>query len=154
MSDIPLSSNILRTAVHPSITGEQISDLVNQFYRQIFLHARLGPIFLDNISGDRGDHLEKMKRFWRSVLLRTGEYKGKPVPAHQKIDGILMSDFEDWLALFADVSAKVFEPEAAGLVNEAARRIATSLWLSRSADPFATPPVWSHAGESRQQNSN
>ena len=106
---------------------------------------RLAPIFIHQTSGNWEDHLAKMKTFWRSVLLRSGEYKGKPVPAHQRLDGVSTEDFEEWLNLFTKTSRTVFHVEAASLVDEAARRIATSLWLSRSNDPFATPPDWSRS---------
>ena len=136
-----------RQSVHPSITEEKISELVEVFYGKVVLNERLGPVFRAHIHGDWDEHLAKMKTFWRSVLLCTGEYKGKPVPVHQRIDGIETEDFEEWLELFYTATELVFNEEAASLVNEAARRIATSLWLSRTNDPFASPPAWPRAQE-------
>lgn len=139
--------HVERQSVHPSITEDQISDLVDGFYEKVALNERLGPIFQRHVHGDWDEHLVKMKSFWRSVLLRTGEYKGKPVPVHQRIDGVQTQDFEEWLSLFYTTTQHIFSEEAAPLVNEAARRIATSLWLARSNDPFASPPVWPRAKE-------
>lgn len=132
-----------RAAVHPSISAEQVSDLVDRFYRRVFTNDLLGPIFMHQTTEDWPVHLEKMKAFWRSVLLKTGEYKGKPVPVHQKLDRITIRHFDEWLSLFDQTSREVFAPEVALLVNSAAQRIATSLWLSRSTDPFVSPPDWS-----------
>ncbi|MEZ5812006.1 MAG: group III truncated hemoglobin [Rhizobiaceae bacterium] len=149
MAEISASPAMERTAVHPSITPGQISELVDRFYGDVRANARLGPIFDRELDGRWDAHLDKMKAFWRSVLLRTGEYRGQPVSAHLRISDIVTDDFGEWLSLFAAVSGKVFHPEAAPLVDEAARRIATSLWLSRSRDPFASPPQWSHGGPSQ-----
>ncbi len=131
-------------SLHPSITAEQISDLVEQFYESVQANERLGPIFSEQTSDPWGEHLAKMKTFWRSVLLRNGEYKGKPVPVHQRLDGVTTEDFEEWLGLFSKTCYSVFSQQAAPLVEEAERRIATSLWLARTNDPFATPPNWSN----------
>ncbi|MFD0915422.1 group III truncated hemoglobin [Pseudahrensia aquimaris] len=133
-----------RHSVHPSITAVQISDLVEGFYADILQHPRLAQIFRINVEGEWNSHLDKMKSFWRSVLLRSGEYKGKPVPAHQKIDGLTINDFQQWLSLFEITANQTFAAEAVPPVMEAAKRIASSLWLSRSNDIFAKPPTWSH----------
>ncbi len=133
-----------RQRVHATITEQQISELVDRFYAAVRTNERLGPIFQHHIAGWDA-HFDRMKAFWRSVLLKTGEYKGKPVPVHLRIDGIGTEDFEEWLRLFSIIATDVFQRDAAVLVNDAARRIATSLWLSRTNDPFASPPSWSHA---------
>lgn len=145
--------SVERQSVHPSITEDQISNLVDRFYEKVALNERLGPIFQHHVHGDWDVHLAKMKTFWRSVLLRTGEYKGKPVPVHQRLEGIETQDFEEWLNLFYSTTQSTFGEEAALLVNEAARRIATSLWLARSNDPFVSPPVWPAAKEDMSASS-
>lgn len=146
MTEISARPVVERHAVHPSITPAQIAEFVDRFYDDVRANPRLGPIFSREIDGHWDAHLDKMKAFWRSVLLRTGEYKGQPVPVHLRIADIATDDFAEWLSLFTVVSSRVFHPEAAPLVDEAARRIATSLWLSRSPDPFASPPQWSVGG--------
>ncbi|MEZ5870639.1 MAG: group III truncated hemoglobin [Nitratireductor sp.] len=136
------NSIVGRAAMHPSITEGQISRLVEEFYGRVRSCPRLGAIFADSMSGSWDDHLEKMKEFWRSVLLRTGEYKGQPVPVHLRITEIETSDFQTWIEHFVDTANDVFSKDAAQTVIEAARRIATSLWLSRQSDPFASPPAF------------
>ncbi len=144
MSDFPFTvgPKIERRPVHPTIDATQISELVDQFYTKIRADERLGLLFAEGMERDWPEHLDRMKSFWRSVLLRTGEYKGKPVPAHLKIDGIEVTDFQLWLRLFVETANEKFAPEVAGLVESAALRIATSLWLSRATDPFALPLEW------------
>ena len=140
MSDQTL--NPLRIKLHPSITPDQISRLVETFYDRVHHHALLSPIFAQQTTEAWDVHLDKMKSFWRSVLLKTGEYKGKPVPAHQKLEGVTTQHFQEWIELFSSTSREVFELEAAELVIATAKNIATSLWLSRSTDPFVSPPDW------------
>ncbi len=147
MSDDKLTatSKIDRTPVHPSITPQQISQLVDQFYARVQQDVRLGPIFSHQVDGDWEPHLEKMKSFWRSVLLKTSEYKGRPVPAHVGISGVTTDDFRTWLQLFKYTAGEVLDPGAAPIAIAAAERIASSLWLAMniSDNPFAAPPVWS-----------
>ena len=141
--DIPVSSHGRREPAHPSITAEQISELVEQFYGRVQGNERLGPIFAARVKGDWAPHLAKMKGFWRSVLLKTGEYKGRPVPVHVQIDGIGDEDYRVWLGLFRETVAEVFEAEARPVVIEAAERIASSLWLATSGKLLERPPTWS-----------
>lgn len=138
----PSSLYRIHAPVHPTITSEQVSLLVERFYERVRKDPELGQIFEANISMSWDQHLSKMKSFWRSVLLKTGEYSGKPVPVHQKIVEITDDRFNEWLSLFSETTAEIFTPDAVPLVNEIAQRIATSLWLSRTNDPYASPPVW------------
>ena len=131
-----------RQPAHSSITSEQISDLVEQFYERVQLDKRLAPIFKRRIPGDWGPHLQIMKGFWRSVLLKTGEYNGRPVPAHVKIGRLVEDDYRAWLTLFKATVAEVFEPDAQPIVIEAAERIASSLLLATNDDLLARPPDW------------
>jgi hemoglobin len=141
--DIPVSGTTTRQPAHPSITPAQIASLVDIFYGRVRKDERLGPIFEQRVAGDWEPHLTKMKGFWRSVLLKTGEYKGRPVPVHVQIGGITDVHYVRWLELFRVTVAEVFEPAARGVVIEAAERIASSLWLATSGNLLARPPNWS-----------
>lgn len=78
-----------------------IGQLVESFYLKVRSDAELGPIFGAEIS-DWGPHLDKMKLFWQSVVLKENVYSGKPVPAHMKLKGVRSSHFEKWLSLFSE----------------------------------------------------
>jgi hemoglobin len=144
MSDnvIPVTGNASRQPAHPSITPELISDLVEQFYARVQRDERLAPIFKKHVPGDWAPHLEIMKGFWRSVLLKTAEYGGRPVPVHVRIGGLVEDDFRTWLKLFRTTVDEIFEPDARPIVVEAAERIATSLWLATNGNLMARPPQW------------
>lgn len=134
-----------RQPAHASITPEQISDLVDRFYQRVQHDDRLAPIFKKHVPGDWGPHLEIMKGFWRSVLLKTGEYDGRPVPVHVKLGKLDADDYRAWLRLFGTTVDEVFAAQARPIVVEAAERIATSLWLATNGDLLATPPDWKAA---------
>ena len=71
-----------------------------------------------------------MYTFWSSVMLTSGRYKGNPVVAHRRIDGIMPPMFGDWLDLFEATATDLFVPEIACRFVSAARRIAESLKLA------------------------
>ncbi|MEI2386393.1 group III truncated hemoglobin [Breoghania sp. JC706] len=139
MTELDIRPAVSRTPAHPSITRAQISALVDTFYGRIQADERLGPVFAGRIA-DWGPHLAKMKHFWASVLLKTGEYKGKPVPTHFVMKEVEAEDFGIWLTHFRAVAREIFEPEAAPIVINHAERIATSLWMAMFATPFDKAP--------------
>lgn len=148
---IPVVSAHERTPLDPSITPEQINQLVESFYGKVRAHETLGPVFLREMGEDWGPHLHKMKHFWASVLLKSGTYKGKPVPAHAKITGVETQHFHEWMDLFEEDVNSIFTKEAAPLLMATAQRIAQSLWLAMMADPFSTPPkAFGNTGQSAE----
>jgi hemoglobin len=112
-----------------AIDEEAIQILVDSFYAKVRRDDRLGPIFEKAIGPDWSTHLQTMYRFWSSVMLTTGRYKGNPMAAHQKLPGIEPALFDRWLELFDEtVDARFVEPLAASFKTKA-RRIAESLML-------------------------
>ncbi len=140
--DLHIRPNIERHPVHHSITSDQISELVDGFYGKIRGNDRLGPIFNARINDNWSEHLDKMKKFWRSVLLKTGEYKGRPLPPHAQLKDVVSEDYKIWLDLFRETVNEQFTPEAAPIVIATAERIAQSFWLGIFSTPFASPPEW------------
>ncbi len=130
-----------REPAHPSINEQQICALVEKFYDSVWADPTLGPIFIDRIGDCRAAHLEKMKLFWSSVLLKTGVYKGRPVPAHKKLSEVRTEDFSVWLHHFRLVAVQVFSNEAAPIVISTAERIALSLWQAMNLQPCDLNPA-------------
>ncbi len=131
-----------RAPLHPSISTRQISELVDRFYDAVWADPVLGPVFVSRVGERRAEHLQRMKLFWSSVLLKSGAYKGRPVPAHVKLSEVRSDDFRIWLSHFRTTANTVFAPEAAPVVIEAAERIAASLWLAMFGSPFTNVPDW------------
>jgi hemoglobin len=134
----------------PSVTvptETQIEDLVATFYARIRKHPTLGPIFERVIGEDWTPHLKTMCDFWSSVMLTTGRYKGRPIPAHVRINQqhpaatIAPENFAEWLSLFEATARELFAPDLAASFVEKARRIAESLKLG-FAFHSPTPEIW------------
>ena len=124
------------------ISTDEIALLVDRFYADIRRHPRLGPLFEERLAGKWDMHLERMNRFWRSVLLHSGEYSGQPVVKHNGLPDLEEDDFRLWLTAFEATTASLFEPDKAGAIVVIARRIARSLWLARFGSPFNRAPGW------------
>lgn len=108
---------------------DAIRTLVDRFYAKVRRDPRLGPVF-DRAIGDEWDaHLAIMYRFWSSVMLRTGSYKGNPLAVHRSVDGIAPELFERWLELFDATAREVCRDELAQAFMMRARNIAESLKL-------------------------
>lgn len=120
-------AEVQRHALTMGIEPEVISGIVLEFYGKVRAHPVLGPVFDDNI--ENWDlHLQKMERFWRSVLLNTGEYSGKPVQAHLGLADMSGDLFPIWLRLFNDTLAEISpSPEFTAHLQKRAYNIAASL---------------------------
>jgi len=86
--------------------------LVDEFYGKVRANELLGPIFNGTI-GDRWvEHLEKMYRFWQTVLLEEHTYSGSPFPPHAQMP-LTALHFETWLRLWHETVDRHFAGEKA-----------------------------------------
>ena len=84
------------------ITGlSDIQVLVNAFYTKVREDELLGPVFNPLLEGRWSEHLEKMYRFWETVLLDAHSYRGSPFPPHAGLP-VAQIHFDRWLALFVE----------------------------------------------------
>lgn len=115
------------TARALGVDADFVAVLVDSFYARVREDALLGPIFAARIA-DWPEHLDRMNRFWRSILHNSGEFSGNPMLKHLAIPGLEQRHFAQWLALFyATLRELETHPEATALVGERARMIADSL---------------------------
>src|SRR5690606_39048205 len=84
---------------------------------------------------DWDEHLDTLVRFWCSVLLRAGSYRGNPMAAHRPL-GIGDQHFVRWLALWDRTAHEVLPREQARHVFETAQRIGRSLRIGLEIDPL------------------
>jgi hemoglobin len=115
---------------HAGVDRAFIGRLVRAFYARVRQDARLGPIFEHHVADNWEPHLEKMTDFWCSVILKTGAYQGRPVPAHLKLEEVVEADFEIWLGHFRQTARALCPPEVAAVFIDRAERIARSLSLA------------------------
>lgn len=111
------------------IDDAYLSQMVEQFYARIQVDEMLGPIFAQRIT-HWPQHLAHMKRFWRSVMLKSGEFSGNPMMKHAAIPKIDNPEFSRWLTLFGEtLDGLGGSPEARNRIYARAEMIAESLLL-------------------------
>jgi hemoglobin len=84
---------------HDILTLADVQKLVNRFYTKVREDEMLAPVFNERIQYRWPQHLEKMYRFWQTVLLDEHTYYGAPFPPHAKLP-VEHAHFERWVALF------------------------------------------------------
>ncbi|MGN6402082.1 MAG: group III truncated hemoglobin [Flavisolibacter sp.] len=84
---------------HDILNLEDVKKLVDTFYGKVRADEMLAPIFNERIQNRWPEHLEKMYRFWQTVLLDEHTYYGAPFPPHAKL-AVAHEHFEKWLHLF------------------------------------------------------
>jgi hemoglobin len=110
------------------VTEPMIAAVVHAFYARVRADPEIGPIF-ERVVEDWDEHLAKLCDFWSSVLLMTGRFKGAPMAAHVRIEGIAPGHFARWLELFRATATELCPPPAAALFVAKAEMIAESLQL-------------------------
>ncbi|MBS7543885.1 group III truncated hemoglobin [Ancylobacter oerskovii] len=104
-----------------------LAALVRAFYARVRRDAELGPVFNEAVS-DWPAHLDTLTAFWSSVMLASGRYGGRPVPAHfRHRDRISPALFSRWLALWGQTADELMEPQVAQALKLRAARIGQSL---------------------------
>ncbi|MGN7785070.1 group III truncated hemoglobin [Niabella sp. 22666] len=91
---------------------EDIRLLVNSFYTSVRNNELLGPIFNERIGERWPEHLEKMYRFWQTVLLDDHTYFGSPFPPHAQLP-VDQLHFDTWLQLWYDTVDQYFQGKKA-----------------------------------------
>lgn len=105
---------------------ENIKDiqlLVDSFYTKIRNDEQLGPIFNGIIKDRWPEHLEKMYRFWQTILLDDQTYFGSPFVPHAKMP-VDKSHFEQWIKLFSETVDENFVGEKAEQAKWQGQRMA------------------------------
>jgi len=111
------------------ISEAYLSQMVERFYAKVQADAVLSPILAERIK-DWPHHLAHMKRFWRSIMLKTGEFSGNPMMKHAAISKIDNTEFSHWLQLFAQTLNELGgQHEARDRIYQRAEMIAESLLL-------------------------
>lgn len=86
--------------------------LVDSFYGKIRKGGLLKDIFNNKIQNRWPQHLDKMYRFWQTVLLKSHTYYGSPFMPHAELP-VSKIHFEQWLKLFFETVNEHFEGENA-----------------------------------------
>ncbi|MBK6264280.1 group III truncated hemoglobin [Marivirga sp. S37H4] len=76
-----------------------IKELVDNFYGKVREDDKLADIFNKQIGDRWPEHLEKMYRFWQTILLGEHTYYGSPFAPHANLP-VEKAHFERWIELF------------------------------------------------------
>lgn len=98
----------MNTPKHDILDLGDVKILVDTFYSKIQKDALLGDIFNSKIEDRWPEHLEKMYRFWQTVLLSEHTYFGSPFPPHAHLP-IEKKHFDRWLELFKTTINECFK---------------------------------------------
>lgn len=92
---------------------DDVKLLVDEFYGRVRKDEVLGPVF-DRVIGDNWDqHLDKMYRFWQTILLDEGKtYFGNPFMKHSPLP-LTPEHFTRWLSLWKTTLATLFKGDVA-----------------------------------------
>lgn len=94
---------------------KDIQLLVDTFYGKVRIDPLIGPIFNGVIRDKWPEHLEKMYRFWQTVLLDEHTYYGSPFPPHAQLP-VEQKHFDAWLRLWHETVDTFF---TGAVANEA-----------------------------------
>ena len=104
-------------------------DLVGRSYAKVRCDPLIGPVFNGAVD-DWDEHLARLTDFWSSVMLTSGRYKGRPLPAHVKHgNSITAESFDRWVSLWRETTEESMPAPAAAAMQDKAARIAESLSL-------------------------
>ncbi|MDC1106719.1 group III truncated hemoglobin [Prolixibacteraceae bacterium] len=101
---------------------KDIQWMVDSFYKKVDNDEVLSPIFNNIIQGDWPKHLEKMYRFWGSMLLNQNNYQGNPLMKHLHLP-IASNHFNRWVELFTTTIDEHFSGPVADHAKERAHNI-------------------------------
>ncbi|MCB9187852.1 MAG: group III truncated hemoglobin [Flavobacteriales bacterium] len=103
-------------------TLDDIKTMVDHFYTSVREDDTVGPIFTFFIK-DWAPHLEKMYKFWQTLLLEEHTYSGSPFPPHVKLP-IRAEHFERWVEIFHRTVDDKFHGERAQIAKQRSEQIA------------------------------
>ncbi|MDG2432601.1 group III truncated hemoglobin [Flavobacterium sp.] len=80
-------------------TLEDIKSVLDSFYTTVKKDPFIGPVFNEKIGDRWPEHLEKMYRFWQTILLEVHTYSGSPFPPHKHLP-VDKEHFDRWMEIF------------------------------------------------------
>lgn len=102
---------------------DDIKCLVGNFYEKVRADDELKDVFENRIQDRWPEHLEKMVRFWQTVLLDEHTYNGSPFTPHANLP-IAKKHFIQWIALFCATVDELFSGEKADRAKWQGQRMA------------------------------
>jgi len=120
---------------------EDVKLLVDTFYAKVQQDDLLADIFNGVIQDKWPVHLEKMYRFWQTILLKDHTYYGSPFAPHAKLP-VSAEHFDRWKTLFFQTVDNLFVGEKAKEAKWRAEKMAEMFQIkidyfqNKAADPL------------------
>jgi hemoglobin len=108
---------------HEILNIGDVKQLVDTFYDKVREDALLNPIFNNVIQEHWPEHMEKMYKFWQTILLEEHTYFGSPFVPHAKLP-VEKEHFDRWLQLFFSNIDDQFKGEKAEEAKWRAKKMA------------------------------
>lgn len=111
-------------------TAEDVARLVKEFYGRVYRDEVLRHVFDDVAQVNLEKHLPKMNRFWGTILLDEGSYRGQPLKTHLELNRkIPLRDchFLRWIALFCQTVDALFAGPRAEHAKQVGQRVNRSI---------------------------
>lgn len=102
---------------------EDIRLMVDTFYSKVRKDVLLADIFNSKIGNRWPEHLEKLYRFWQTILLNEHTYQGNPFMPHAQLS-LEKEHFNRWLLLFYQTIDENFDGEKAKEAKSRAENMA------------------------------
>lgn len=110
-------------------TVADIEVMVHRFYEAVRKDELIGGIFNGVLNGKWEEHLEKMVRFWQTILLNDKTYSGAPFPPHAMLP-VRAAHFDRWKELFTEqLDARFRGPNAEEAKSRA--RLMAGIFLAK-----------------------
>lgn len=103
-------------------TLEDITFLVNQFYKKATIDPTISHFFTDVVQLNFEKHIPIISSFWESILFKKATYSGNPMLKHLELNTLsplTEAHFKRWLFLWNETINEYYTGE---LANEAASR--------------------------------
>lgn len=97
----------IMTQIKDITTLDDIKLLVDTFYNKVQKDEFIGPIFNEKIANRWPEHVEKMYRFWQTILLEVHSYSGSPFPPHKQLP-VDKAHFDRWMEIFTETVDTLF----------------------------------------------
>jgi len=108
---------------------DDVKAMVDQFYGKIRQDELLKDIFNNIFQDNWPEHLDKMYRFWQTVLLQERTYNGRPFIPHMRMP-VEEKHFNRWVDLFCETVDELFSGTRAETAKWHGKRMA-KMFLSK-----------------------
>lgn len=116
-------ANMNEDIVEDILNLDDVKILVDSFYEKVRKDELLSGIFNGIIQDKWSIHLDKMYRFWQTVLLKEHTYQGSPFSPHARLP-IDVNHFNRWKKLFYATVDEHFTGEKADEAKWRAEKMA------------------------------